>query len=398
MSAPATTDARRLLRLARHSVAVILASQAASGAYLASPNFPVYRYSWLRDGAFIADAMSRAGDVTSAEAFFGWCVQILLDRRERIESLIDRRRRDVRIDPAEFLHTRYTIDGRESGEEWTDFQLDGYGAWLWALDAHRRRHGRPIDAFLEGAALSGRYVATFWDHPSYDWWEEHPDHRHTSTLAALHAGLASASDWPELAIELRSEFRGAAETIHQIVLADAGRLGRLPKWLGGEAADASLVACATPFRLVAPDDPLMVATTRAIEAALVHDGGVHRYADDTYYGGGEWLLLAGFLGWYYVEAGRLDDARAELAWIVRHATAADELPEQSPDHLLAPDRFAPWTQRWGQIATPLLWSHAMYLTLVFALGVVSPDALAMSTDGVARPGPVDGVPSPETSR
>jgi len=29
---------------------------------------------------------------------------------------------------------------------------------------------------------------------------------------------------------------------------------------------------------------------------------MHRYADDTYYGGGEWVLLATWLGWYYVEA------------------------------------------------------------------------------------------------
>jgi GH15 family glucan-1,4-alpha-glucosidase len=396
VSAPATTDASRILRLARHSVAVIRANQAPSGAYIASPNFPVYRYSWLRDGAFIADAMSRVGDIGSAEAFFGWCARVLLDRRERIESLIDRRSRGVRIDPTDFLHTRYTLDGRESREEWTDFQLDGYGAWLWALDAHRRRHGRPIDAFLEGAILSGRYVATFWDHPSYDWWEEHPDHRHTSTLAALHAGLTGASDWTELDAELRSEFRRAAEAIHEVVLADAGRLGRLPKWLGGDATDASLLACATPFHLVAPEDPLMVATTAAIEAVLVHDGGVHRYADDTYYGGGEWLLLAGFLGWHYVEAGRSDDAWAELAWIVRHATAVDDLPEQVPDHLLAPAQFVPWTQRWGSIATPLLWSHAMYLTLALALGAVGPEVLALPTDDVARPSPAGGVPGPET--
>ena len=48
-------NTRRLQDLARHSVAVIRAGEAPSGAYIASPTFSVYRYSWLRDGAFIAD-------------------------------------------------------------------------------------------------------------------------------------------------------------------------------------------------------------------------------------------------------------------------------------------------------------------------------------------------------
>ena len=29
-----------------------------------------------------------------------------------------------------------------------------------------------------------------------------------------------------------------------------------------------------------------------------------------------------------------------------------------------------WTKRWGPVATPLLWSHAMYVTLATELGVL----------------------------
>ena len=28
-----------------------------------------------------------------------------------------------------------------------------------------------------------------WSQPCYDWWEEHPDHEHVSTLGAIAAGL-----------------------------------------------------------------------------------------------------------------------------------------------------------------------------------------------------------------
>ena len=188
------------------------------------------------------------------------------------------------------------MDGVESGDDWANFQLDGYGTWLWALGAHAVRHGRSIAAFAEGAAVSTQYIAAFWEAPCYDWWEENPEHQHTSTLAALHAGLRAAAGWEDLPDQLRSSATDAADVIRDTVLADTRRLGRLAKWLGGDAVDGSLLACATPFGLLDPADPLMAATVRAIELDLGHQGGVHRYAADTYYGGGEWLLLAGFLG------------------------------------------------------------------------------------------------------
>ena len=370
-----TVDAARMIVLAQRSIAIILANQAPSGAYLASPRFPVYRYSWLRDGAFIADAMSRAGEIASAEAFFAWCGRVLDARAGRVERLIARRVLGEPIATAEFLHTRYTVDGDEADAEWWNFQLDGYGAWLWALAEHVRRHGRLVAAARTGAVLSARYVAAFWDHPSYDWWEEHAAHRHTSTLAAVWAGLRGACDVLDLPGRLGADVEAAADAIRTTVLADAVPRGRLAKWLGGTAVDASLLAVGVPFGLLGPDDPHMRATVRAIEAQLVHAGGVHRYLADTYYGGGEWLLLAGFLGWHYAALGREAEARGELSWIARHATETDELPEQVDDHLLAPAARAAWVDRWGPVAAPLLWSHAMYLPLALELGVVTSEAL-----------------------
>src|SRR5688572_14926937 len=80
--APSRLDMTRLRHLADRSLAVIHAGQSPTGAYVASPGFPVYRYCWFRDGSFIADAMSRAGEIASAEAFFGWCASVLVSRRD----------------------------------------------------------------------------------------------------------------------------------------------------------------------------------------------------------------------------------------------------------------------------------------------------------------------------
>jgi len=37
------------------------------------------------------------------------------------------------------------------------------------------------------------------------------------------------------------------------------------------------------------------------------------------------------------------------------------LPEQVTVASQFPDEVEPWLERWGPVATPLLWSHAMFL-------------------------------------
>ena len=67
--------------LRARSIDVIAAGPAPSGAYSAAPTFGPYRdYCWFRDGSFIADAMSRVGEASSAERFFDsrWSAAALL--------------------------------------------------------------------------------------------------------------------------------------------------------------------------------------------------------------------------------------------------------------------------------------------------------------------------------
>jgi GH15 family glucan-1,4-alpha-glucosidase len=362
-------DLSRLRALMRHGIEVIETNQAATGAYLASPNFPVYRYSWLRDGSFIADAMSRVHRKESADAFFAWCAEVVSIRAGQIERLLERQRRDERIAHEDFLPCRFTVDGQDAGDDWWDFQLDGYGMWLWALDRHARRHARGLRPYASAVELTVRYLAAFWAEPCYDWWEESPQHRHTSTLAALYAGLRAAAEWTVVSDELRLAARNTAGEIRARILDEGVHDGRLVKWLGGSELDASLIACSTPFAVLAPDEPIMTATIDALESTIAH-GGVHRYAHDSYFGGGEWPLLAALLGWHYHEAGRTDDAWAQLLWVADQARPNGDLPEQVGDHLLVPDCYPDWVDRWGPVATPLLWSQAMLITLGHELGLL----------------------------
>jgi len=140
------------------------------------------------------------------------------------------------------------------------------------------------------------------------------------------------------------------------------RDGHLVKWLGGQDVDASLLFCAIPYGLFAPDDPLMIATVAELTRRLL-DRGMHRHLDDSFFGGGEWILLTALLGSFQAAVGDVDGARARLEWVMAQAAPNGDLPEQVSDHLLHPERFDEWRQRWGPVATPLLWSHAMFLDL-----------------------------------
>ncbi len=284
-----------IAELRRRSVEVILAGQSPEGGYVASPTFDPYGYSWLRDGSFIADAMSRVGEVGSAERFFDWTAAIV--------------GRGLGFD------TRYTLDGRRDESEWPRVQHDGWGLWLWAVRTHCERHGRR-HRWLEATEATARWLELARYEPCVDWWEER-DGVHAATLACIAAGLGDALDLSR-----------AQERLDASLLV-------LP-FLGFEGVDVS---------------PLVSS-----------GGGVHRHPDDVYYGGGEWLLLTALHGLAEPEHGR-----ECLAWIAAHSTPEGHLPEQSQDHLLAPDQYEPWVRKWGPPPCPLLWSHAMFLTLAHEL-------------------------------
>jgi GH15 family glucan-1,4-alpha-glucosidase len=267
----------------------------------------------------------------------------------------------------DYLHCRYEADGTLGPDDWPTFQLDGPGIWLWSLTHHVSCGGALTDDQATAVRLAARYLAALWDHPSYDAWEESPDFVHTSTLAAILAGLRAARRL------LGEEVAGIVGPVEAAIVERlAERDGPLTKWPGNEAVDASLLWIVAPYGLLDPAAPAFAATLERIEADLVsQDGGVHRYPTDTYYGGGEWLLLTAALGRVYLRRGSGGDReRAErcLRWVEAQADPDGYLPEQVAGRALVPERIGEWRALWGDSASPLLWSHATYLALLTELG------------------------------
>ncbi|GGI43423.1 hypothetical protein GCM10008018_02000 [Paenibacillus marchantiophytorum] len=350
------------------SISIIKLNQHPRGGYIASPLFAPYAYSWLRDGTFIANAMDRVDENESAGLFYKWVGRVLQDKRSQVDALVQKHERHEWIDRSEFLGTRYHLDGRDDVSEWGHFQLDGYGAWLWGLTEHVKKtgHRHMLDELRESIEITVDYLMTFWHYPNFDCWEENPDYVHPATLACVYGGLKALGE-----LEGRSELLEKAAMIKGFILEHCVHEGRFVKsihcideiWQPAlSGVDASLLWLAVPFGVCEVTDPVMRSTVQAIEADLKH-GGIQRYAEDRYFGGGEWLLLTAWYGWYQKELGHLEEARRSLAWIGSKADSLGRLPEQVADALRSPDAYAEWLQKCGEPPLPLLWSHAMFLVL-----------------------------------
>lgn len=350
--------------LARRSVEVLKAGQASTGAFVASPSFPTYRYAWLRDGAFCAHALDAVGERESAGAFHAWVERSIEGHRPLIESAIVRSSAGEEPPPEEMPPARYALDGsleQPDGEPWPNFQVDGYGMWLWALAEHLA--GRPVGDSRRTVELVARYVQATWTLKSFSCWEEFDGGEHASTLGAAVAGLDAAARLLE-----NADWAAEADRVRAALLERFVGDGRFRRGPADERLDGSLLWLGVPFGVVPLDDRRFTATVQAIRADLYRPGGgVYRYRGDTYYGGGEWILLACSLGWHEAVTGNPGAIEPIRDWVHAQARPNGDLPEQVEDYAQDPEMIEPWVKRWGPIATPLLWSHAMYLIMESAV-------------------------------
>lgn len=250
--------------------------------------------------------------------------------------------------PSEFLGARYTLEGEEDRSDWPNFQIDGFGSWLWLTAEFVQRTGIDLPGpWKDAAERLWVYLSHVWRLPNNDCWEEFSDGIHPATLACVAGGIRV------MAPRLEREGAGAlAGEIEAYLRESSAPLGYYPKTLGGDAVDASLIWLAVPYGVVNPGEPEMVRTIEEIEKNLLVEGGVKRYGKDSYYGGGRWILLSAFLGWYYLKVGRIKEAAILREWIAAQSTEDGQLPEQVNDLVNDPSMIQPWVQRWGAVATP----------------------------------------------
>ena len=373
--------------LAATSIRSMLDNQVSSGAFIAAREFPPYHYSWLRDGSFIAFALDLAGEREAAERFHRWVATAIGQIAPTVCEATERRLRGQENVASEMPPARFALDGSVTSDDWPNFQIDGYGTWLWSLSHHIGcwDAGRLTGELAESVELAGRYLEAVGQDPCFDCWEESGTDVHTSTLACVYGGLAAAD-----VLTGSTHARRKAEEVADNIASRVNNRGTFAKSSAHAGVDASLLWLAVPFGAVEVQDPVMAATASAIEEGLALDGGMRRYKEDTYYGGGAWPLLTAWLGWCRASQGDLEAARRCASEVERRYDSAGRLPEQVGGETRDPTNYLLWVGRWGEPAADLTWSHAMYFVLWDQLNKRAPDP-PPGGDSTRRPA---GAPHP----
>ena len=348
----------------RNSVDSILRLQNLNGAFIASPDFAEYHYCWLRDGSFSAYALDRAGEFDASRRFHTWVNGAVEGIKDIIDGVIDRHDRGERLDPSHMPPARFALDGSTVTDDWPNFQIDGYGTWLWSLGQHLLINGQDDvpPEFSASVKRVGRYLASFALSPCYDVWEESGSALHTSTLACVYGGLTTAAR-----LLNNVELFEQALAVKERVKLSATQLGKYAKSNENADVDASTLWLSTPFRVVEPTDQSFTRTVDSIVEQLSLAGGIRRYPTDVFFGSGAWPVLTASLGWHYLTVGDLEGARRCQAWISERFDEDGRLGEQFGGELRDAPHYREWVKRWGPPAQDLTWSHAMYVVLSFAL-------------------------------
>ena len=373
-----------LRRLYERSLLILRTQIDAGGAIIAANDSDIvafgrdtYSYLWLRDGALVAYALTRAGYPGPCRLFFDFCARLLTA-------------------DGYFLH-KYNPDG-SVGSSWHPWLRDGHyqlpiqedetALVLWALWEYFTRFReietiRPLYRALVTAAAN--FLASFRDKetglpkPSYDLWEERYG-VHSFTVASVIAGLRAAANFAEAfgETEHAARYRQGAKEMKQALvryfyhsqkkcLASRGtRTGN--GYELDETLDSSLYGLVL-LEAFAPDEPEAATTLEKVRDNLwvkTAVGGLARYERDPYHRrsedydripGNPWFICTLWAAQYDIRRARtrveLEKARELLDWVAAKALPSGVLAEQ-----VHPETGAPLS------VSPLTWSHATYVVAV----------------------------------
>ncbi|MBX5467785.1 MAG: glycoside hydrolase family 15 protein [Firmicutes bacterium] len=321
-----------------------------TGAFVAAPTTSLpeaigqsrqwdYRFVWIRDGSYIAEALLEAGDVVAPRRFLEFLFHCLAFSGKpfqapfyHVDGTLIRGEEELAWLPG-FRHSRPVREGNAASHQ---LQLDIEGDFLWLVYRFvevtgdlpwLRYHWPGVEALVE-------WVARHWNTKDASLWEfrgqdDHYTHSKLMCWVALHYGAALADRvgkkgvarrWGEVADRLRAaiECQGFNPT-----------LGHYVQTFGGTRLDAALLLLPL-YGFCPPDDPRFLATLAAIEQTLVRGHWVYRYAEDMW---GKavhpFVLASSWLARVYLRLGRLQDARQLLEALVASATDLGLLGEHA---------------------------------------------------------------------
>lgn len=339
-----------------------------------------YSYMWPRDAAFIVSALDKAGFSEVTKPFFHFCKDVL--------------------HPDGYLHHRFRPD-KSLGSTWHSnmkqsewlkdgilqlpIQEDETASVLYALWKHYESTKdiefietlfKPMIEKMANFLVRFRDSETGLPLHSYDLWEEKIGIS-TYTCASVYGGLMAASNFAELLGKRNHmrEYRDAAKLLHKATrehlfstsLQSFVRIAYNHQGVivHDETVDASSLFGLWYFGMMDHTDPLFVSTEEQVQKRLLNPtqlGGIIRYERDEYFRSTDlsnpWFITTMWEAQRILQRSFISDqdlqyVQSILQWVVDHQMQSGVLAEQ----------LNPYT-RASLSATPLVWSHAVYVETV----------------------------------
>ena len=257
-----------------------------------------YRFSWVRDSAFILNALLQLGRSDEAEAFFWWVMHASQRTHPHLQVLYrldgDSRAAEKSLDLAGYRGSRPVRIGNGAAAQ---VQLDIYGdllqaAWLFA------EAGNLIDTDIaRRLAEIADLVCRIWTEPDAGLWEVRsgPEHFTQSKIMCWIAldraiRLSERGVLPDAhAEQWREQAKNIQAFVDEHCWSDTKR--SYVRFAGSEELDASLLL-GVLFEYVPLVEGRLEATVEAIRDGLAHGVFVYRYAGDDGLSGQEGAFLA----------------------------------------------------------------------------------------------------------
>lgn len=363
------------------SAMIIKAHSDKHGAIMASLDSAVlnygrdtYAYAWPRDGAYVVWPLIRLGYQKEPLAFFDFC------RRG--------------LHPNGYLSHKYRADG-SLGSSWHPYVHDDGSSsppiqedetalvlFVFSQFYHMHPSSQLLDDYYEGLVVPmANFMSEYIDNstqlplPSYDLWEERWL-TSTYTTATTYAALSAAADLADIRGDENSavKWRAVAEDIHhaaqdKLYDQEAGYLIKgLVRTKDGynpdNNLDVSSVFGAFMFGLFTIDGAAIKSSISEITSRFDQPGriGLPRYENDSYRRANNdepsnlWHITTLWYAQYCIETNDTSTAENILSWVAQHSLKSSVLSEQ-----VNPMSGEPIP------VSPLVWSHAEYLTTMLDL-------------------------------
>lgn len=360
-----------------------------------------YSYMWPRDAAFIVSILDKAGFTEATKPFFEFCHHVL--------------------HPDGYLHHRYRSDeslgstwhSTTSQGEWLKdkilqlpIQEDESASVLVALWKHYEvtkdlefieELYKPFIEKIANFLVNFRHTETGLPLPSYDLWEERMGVS-TYTCCSVYGGLMAAAKFSEL-LGKRNHmrtFKQAAKDIKEAALVHlySSKLESFVRdvsLVGGqviqnETIDSSSLFGLWYFDFLPQDHPLFKNTLKQVENRLKNPGetgGFIRYEKDNYFRSTDipnpWFITTLWEAQRRLRNSAPSDedfayVKETLAWVVKYMYPSGVLAEQLNPH--TGESFS---------ATPLAWSHAVYVETVLEYTTKLAEKNAVGKDPALHP-------------